>query len=124
MGSTTGINRDKLSENPRFTRTEHIHLLVADDDYIDDEMEIDWNEEQKQDHTWSRDFEEGEFNVSNTDQKIIDLYFIRKMKPLMISKMTKQSRIRIYSIVESVKRSIIKAAESEDTNKSNKHGFM
>ena len=48
----------------------------------------------------------------------IDLYFIWK---LMISKMTKQ--FRIYSI-GNVKRSIIKAAESEDTNKSHKQGFM
>ena len=46
--------------------------------------------------------------ISENDKIINELYFREKIKPAMISRIIKQSRNKIYSTVERVKKSAIK----------------
>ena len=49
------------------------------------------------------------WSVSEIDKRIIELYFIQKRRPAIISKLTKQPKSKIYTVVESIKRMVMKS---------------
>ena len=63
------------------------------------------------------------WSVSEIDKRIIELYFIQKMRPSTISKLTKQPKNRIYAKVESIKRTIMKFIKKRECGALNKWRF-
>ena len=89
-------------------RNSKLHLLALTENTICTGMNVDLDEENNKDQKNCKIYFDADQQNSNAEKQIIELYFIKKMKPGMISSITKQPRNRVYTVVESIKKFVIK----------------
>ena len=99
-------------------RNSKLHLLALTENTICSEMNVDRDEEDNKDQKYCKTYFDADQQISNAEKQIIELYFIKKMKPGMISSITKQPKNRVYAVVESIKKFVIKTMNMKAPSKS------
>ena len=97
-----------------FVRIDKLCLLIPEDDDINSEMNVDLDETNKELTANNKQLDLEVWSVSEIDKRIIELYFIQKRRPAIISKLTKQPKSKIYTIVESIKRMVMKSLKERE----------
>ena len=113
----------KYPRTSGFVRIDKLCLLTPEDVDIVAEMKVDLDEANNQPAAARKQLDPEIWSVSEIYKRIIELYFIQKMRPSTISKLTKQSKNRIYATVGNIKQTIMKFIKKRECGALNKRRF-
>ena len=104
-----------FSKTLGFVRIDKLHLLTAEDDNTIIEMNVDQDKVNREQATPWKLLVLDTLDISEIEKRIIESYFIQNKKPSAISRIVRQPRSRIYTTVESIKRTLIKSMKERDS---------
>ena len=92
-----------------------MHLLNAGDDNTIIEMNVDQDKVNREKATPWKLLVPDTLDISEIEKRIIESYFIKNKKHSAISRIVRQPRSIIYTIVESIKRTLIKSMKERES---------